>query len=129
MNFFLPMKKFKLVVILFLLLFAQRGYCEHNNGAQNFSSKNFGGDELSFKTTEFFFYNLGDLPSAQIFFSNTGRTSNLSPENQKSRDFFIELFNSKTKVNLNLALQIGSIFSRYSSAFQQIYLNIACFRL
>lgn len=129
MILFSPMKKYKLVVILFLLLFAQKVYCEHINEEQSSSSQYRCEDELSFKTTEFFYYNLGDLPTSPIFFNNICRTANPLSANDKTRDLFTELFHSKAKVNLNLTFHQHSNFNRYSSVFQPIYLKTACFRL
>jgi len=123
------MKKLKLLVFLFLLVFAQKVYCEHNNAEQPSACQNERGDVLSFETNEFFHYNPGDLPSAQVFFNIIPEASSSSLSNNKTKDSGFKLFNSNTKINHKLSIHQDSVFSRYCSAFVQIYLKTACFRL
>jgi hypothetical protein len=123
------MKKFKLVFFLFVLLFAQKAYSGQNNGELPFAYQNETDDKLSFETNEFFHYNPGDLPSAQVFFNIIPEASFSSLANNKIKDSGIELFHSTTKINHKFSIHQASVFSRYSSAVVQIYLKTACFRL
>jgi len=123
------MEKFKIVVISLVLLFTQKVHCEQNNAKQPFACQNERGDKLSFETNEFFLYNPGDLPSAQVFFNIIPEASSSSIANKKIKDSGFELFLSNTKINHKLSIHQDSVFSRYCSVFGQIYLKTACFRL
>jgi hypothetical protein len=122
------MNKIKLVFIIFILLFAQKAYCEQNNADFPFA-QNDRDNKLSFETNEFFLYNPGDLPSAQVFFNIIPEASSSSLANNKIKDSGFELFHSNTKINHKLSIYQDSVFSRYCSVFGQIYLKTACFRL
>jgi len=123
------MEKFKIVVILLVLLFAQKVHCEQNNAEQPFACQNERGDMLSFETNEFSRYNPGELPTAQIFFNIIPEASTSSLANNKIKESGFELFHSNTKINHKLSIHQDSVFSRYCSVFGQIYLKTACFRL
>lgn len=123
------MEKLKIVVILLVLFFAQKVHCEQNKMDQHFSYQNTREVESHFETNEFTWYNYGELPIAQVFFNLIPETSSSSPANIKTKVLGIELFHSTTKINLSLLIHHKSVFSRYCSAFIQIFLKTACFRL
>ena len=128
-EFILPMKKFQLLVILLFLLFAQKVYSGLNKTELPFAYKNESDDRLNFETNEFFYYSQGDLPSAQVFFNIIPEVFSSPLSNNKTKDSGIELFLSNTKINQNLSIHQASVFSRYCSAFVNIYLKTECFRL
>lgn len=128
-NLFSSMEKFKIVVILLVLLFAQKVHCEQNNAEQPNACQNEREDELSFETNEFFLYNPGDLPSAQVLFNIIPEASSSSLANNKIKDSGFGLFHSNAKINHKLSIHKDSVFTRYCSVFGQIYLKTACFRL
>jgi hypothetical protein len=123
------MKKFQFVVIILFLLFAQKVHCGLNNIDSAFAGQNERDDVLSFETYEFFHYNTGDLPSAQVFFNIIPEAYSSTFANNKMKNSGIELFHSKTKINQNLSFHQASVFTRYCSALVQIYLKTECFRL
>ena len=123
------MKKFKLVVILVLSLFVQNVYSEPNCLERNFSIQNVKNDELSFESNEDYKYLKGILPSAYVFFNIVPEAPFTITSEVKIKDSNFELFTSKTKILFNLSFHQISSFSRYCSAFIQIYLRTACFRL
>lgn len=123
------MKKFNLVIILFLTLFVQQVHSEPNCLYRNFSDQNAGEEELRFETNEGYNYLMGILPSAQVFFNIVPETPVSFFSNSKTKGSIGELIPSKTKIIFNLSFHQVSFFSRYCSAFIQIYLRTACFRL
>ncbi|HSO86181.1 MAG TPA: hypothetical protein VLQ91_06495 [Draconibacterium sp.] len=123
------MKKFKLVIILFFTLFIQQLHSEPNYFERFFSIQNFGEDELSFEANDDYNYLMGILPSAQVFFNIVPEAPVAFSFNAKDKDSNSELITSKTKRIFNLSFHQISSFSRYCSAFIQIYLRTACFRL
>ena len=126
---FSTMKKFKLVIILFFTLFIQQLHSEPNYFERFFSIQNFGEDELSFEANDDYNYLMGILPSAQVFFNIVPEAPVAFSFNAKDKDSNSELITSKTKRIFNLSFHQISSFSRYCSAFIQIYLRTACFRL
>jgi hypothetical protein len=96
---------------------------------RNFSIENIGKDELSFEANEDYMYLKGILPSAQVFFNIVPETPVAFSPEVKIKDSNSELITSKTKILFNLSFHQISFFSRYCSAFIQIYLRTACFRL
>ena len=128
-NVFSTMKKFKLVIILFFTLFIQQLHSEPNYFERFFSIQNFGEDELSFEANDDYNYLMGILPSAQVFFNIVPEAPVAFSFNAKDKDSNSELITSKTKRIFNLSFHQISSFSRYCSAFIQIYLRTACFRL
>jgi hypothetical protein len=72
---------------------------------------------------------MGILPSAQVFFNIVPEAPVAFSFNAKDKDSNSELITSKTKRIFNLSFHQISSFSRYCSAFIQIYLRTACFRL
>jgi hypothetical protein len=123
------MKKFRFVVIILFLLFAQKVHCGLINTDSAFAGQNERDDVLSFETYEFFHYNTGDLPSAQVFFNIIPEAYSSTLANNKMKNSGIKLFHSKTKINQNLSFQQASVFTRYCSVLVQIYLKTECFRL
>ncbi len=123
------MKKFKLVIILFLPLFIQQIQGEPKSLEGNFSEQKIAADELSFETTGDYKYLMGMLPSAQVFFNIVPEISGALSPHPKTKDSDSDLFTSKIKIIFNLSIHQFSSFSRYCSTFIQIYLRIACFRL
>lgn len=123
------MKKFKLIIILFLSLHGQQVHCQHNCLERNSTSQNVGENELSFETNKDYNYLRGILPTAQVFFNIVPETHFSITTSEKTKDSMGKLIPSKTKIIFNLSLNQNSVFSRYSSAFIQIYLKTACFRL
>lgn len=129
MNLFSSMKKFKLVVILFFSLFIQQLHGEPNYLEQIFSIQNVGEDKLSFEANDDYNYLMGILPSAHVFFNIVPEVPVTFSFNAKTKDSKFELFTSKSKLSFYLSFNPNSSFSRYCSAFIQIYLRTACFRL
>lgn len=123
------MKKFKLIVILFVLLFAQKVHYGHNNAVRSFSYQNIRENESGFETYEFFHFDLGDLPSAQVFFNVVPEAPVSFSSNAKTKNSIGVLVTSKTKIIFNLSFHQTSIFGRYCSVFVQIFLKTACYRL
>ena len=123
------MKKFKLIILLFFLLFIQQLHVEPNRLKRNISIQNFVEDKLSFETNGDYNYLMGILPSAQVFFNIVPEVYVALSFDAKTKDSDSELFTSKTKIIFNLSLHKISGFSRYCSTFIQIYLRTACFRL
>jgi hypothetical protein len=123
------MKKFKLFIILFFSLFVQNVYGEPNFPEQNFSVQSIGEDELSFEANGNYLNFKGILPSTQVFFNIVPQVPVTFSSNAKSKDSNFELITSKTKIIFNPSFHQISSFSRYCSAFIQIYLRTACFRL
>jgi hypothetical protein len=123
------MIKFKLFVFLFFSLFIQQLHCEPNYLERIFSIQNFEENELSFETNEDYNFLMGILPSAHVFFNIIPEVPGTFSSNAKTKDFNFELITSKTKIIFNLSFHQISSFSRYCSAFIQIYLRTACFRL
>jgi len=123
------MKKFKLVVILFLSLFAQNGYGEPNCVERNFSIQKTEKDELSFEANEDYKYLMGILPSATVFFNIVPEAPVTFSSEIKIKDSNFELITSKIKILFNHSFHQISSFNRYCSSFIQIYLRTACFRL
>jgi hypothetical protein len=128
-NLLSSMEKFKLVVILFFSLFIQQLHCEPNYLERIFSIQNFEEDELSFEANDDYNYLMGILPSAHVFFNIVPEAPVTFSSNAKTKDSNFELITSKTKIIFNLSFHQISSFSRYCSAFIQIYLRTACFRL
>ncbi len=128
-NLFSSMKKFKLVVILFFSLFIQNVHCESNFLERNFSIQNVGEDEISFEANEDYNYLMGILPCAQVLFNIVPEAQFSFSSNAKTKDSNIKLIPSKTKIIFNHSFHQISSFSRYCSAFIQIYLRTASFRL
>jgi hypothetical protein len=122
------MKKFKLVVILFFTLFIQQVHCESNFLEKFFSVQIVEEDELSFEANDDYNYLMGILPSAHVLFNIVPEASVTFSFNIKTKDSNFE-FTSKAKLIFNLSFHPISSFSRYCSAFIQIYLRTACFRL
>lgn len=123
------MKKFKLFIILFFSLFVQNVYSEPNLPERNFSFQSVGEDESSFEANEDYIYLKGILPSTQVFFNIVPQAPVSFSSNAKTKDVISELFTSRTKIFFNPSFHQISSFSRYCSAFIQIYLRTACFRL
>jgi hypothetical protein len=123
------MKKFKLFVILFFSLFVQNVYSEPNCPERNFSVQNVEEDELSFEVNDDYNYLTGILPSAHVFFNIVPEAPVTFYSNAKTKVSNFELITSKTKIIFNSSFHQISFFSRYCSAFIQIYLRTACFRL
>lgn len=123
------MKKFKLFIILFFSLFVQNVYGEPNFPERNFSVQNVGEDELSLEANEDYIYLKGILPSVQVFFNIVPEAPVTFSFNAKTKYLINELISSKTKIIFNPSFHQISSFSRYCSAFIQIYLRTACFRL
>ena len=123
------MKNFKFIAFLFILLLAQKVYCEHNNKAENYHSQIGKEDNLSFEKTDSFIYDFGELPSVHVSFNNISETSISIFTKQKLRELFLTLLHSKTSLIYNHLFQQVSVFGRYSSASLQIFLRTACFRL
>jgi len=123
------MKTFKLVVILFLSFFVQNGYSEPNCVERNISIQNVGENELSFEANEYYMYLKGILPSAQVFFNIVPEAPVTFSPKVKIKNTNSEITKKKTKILFNLSFHQISFFSRYCSAFIQIYLRTACFRL
>jgi hypothetical protein len=96
---------------------------------RNFSIENIAEDELSFEANEYYMYLKGILPSAHVFFNIVPEAPvTFSPE-VKIKNTNSEFTTSKTKILFNVSFYQISFFSRYCSAFIQIYLRTACFRL
>jgi len=123
------MKKFKLVVFLFFSLFIQQLHSEPNFFEPIFSVQNIEEDELSFEANDDYNYLMGILPAAHVFFNIVPEAPVTFSYNAKTKDSNNELFTSKTKIIFKLSFHPISSFSRYCSAFIQIYLRTACFRL
>lgn len=123
------MKKLKLLVFLFLLVFAQKVYCGQNNAEQSCAPQNNKEDKLCFENTDLQLYDFGDLPSAQVFFNVIPEARTSFSTNGKSKELYSVLAHSKTKINFNLSIHQATVFSRYSSAFIHIFLKTACLRL
>lgn len=123
------MKKFKLFIILFFSFFIQNVHCESNFPEQNFSVQIVGEDELSFEANDDYNYLRGILPSAHVLFNIVPEAPVTFSFNAKTKDSNFELFTSKSKLSFYLSFHPNSSFSRYCSAFIQIYLRTACFRL
>jgi hypothetical protein len=123
------MKKFKLVGILFLLLFTQQLHSEPNCCERRFAVQHFEEDQLSFETCEDYKYLMGILPSAEVYFNIIQEAFSANLVNKKIKDSSGELIPLKTKIILNHSFLPNLVFSRYCSAFIQIYLRTACFRL
>jgi hypothetical protein len=123
------MKKFKLIIILFFSLLGHQVHCEHSCSKSDSNTQNVGGNELSFETNKDYNYLMGILPTAQVFFNIVPETHFSITTSEKTKDTLGKLIPSKTKIFFNHSLHQNSVFSRYSSAFIQIYLKTACFRL
>lgn len=128
-NLFSSMKKFKLVIILFLLLFMQQLHCEPNYLERKFTVQHFVEDQLSFETREDYKSLMGILPSAEVFFNIVQEAFSSNLNNKKIKDSLGELIPSKNKIILNHSFLPNLVYSRYCSAFIPIYLRSACFRL
>jgi hypothetical protein len=129
MSLYTAMKKFNLIIILFFSLLGLRVHYEPNCLERNITTQNIGGNELSFETNEGYNYLTGILPSAHVFFNIVPETPSSLSTSEKIKDTFGKLITSKTKIIFNLSFHQDSVFNRYSSAFIQIYLKTACFRL
>ncbi len=123
------MKKIASLIILLFSLFVQQVRSEPNCLKQNITVQSFGDDELSFEKNEDYNYLLGILPSAQVFFNVVPEAPVSFSSNAKTKDSFGVFLQLKTKTIFNQSFHQVSVFSRYSSAFIQIYLRTACFRL
>ena len=123
------MKKFNLIIILFLSLFVQLTHAEPKSLECNISVQNIGDDELSFESNDNFNFLLGILPSTPVYFNIVPEDPVSFSYNSKSREFVRLLMHSRTKNTSDLSFYQYSFFSRYCSVFQQIYLRTACFRL
>ncbi len=100
-------------------------FCETQNLAQQQISE----DELSFETSELYHHNDAEIPISHVFFNIIPKPSNSNTSNEQNRELYLELIKSKTHLQFNLSFSQASAFIRYSSAFEQIYLKTACFRL
>jgi hypothetical protein len=129
MNLFSSMKKFILIIILLFSLFGLQVHSEPNCLEINLSAQNVVEDELSFEPSKDYNYLKGILPSSQVFFNIVPVAPYSFSANEKTKDSIGELIPSKTKIIFNLSFHQDSVFSRYCSAFIQIYLRTACFRL
>ena len=129
MNSFSSMKKFKLVIILLLLLFIKQLYSEPNCLKLDFSEQSYEEDELSYKSYEDYNFLRGILPSALVFFNIVPEVPVALSFYAKTKDSGNELFTSKTKIIFNLSFQQVCVFCRYCSTLIQIFLRTACFRL
>lgn len=123
------MKKFNLIIILFLSLFVQLSHAEPNSLECNISVQNIGDDELSFESNDNFNFLLGILPSTPVYFNIVPYDPVSFSYNSKSREFVSLLINSRKKNTSDLSFHQYSFFSRYCSVFQEIFLRTACFRL
>lgn len=122
------MKKFKLIIILFFLLFIKQLQSKPDYWVHHFSFQT-EEEKLSYEIREDYNYLMGILPSAHVFFNIVPEVSVALSFDAKTKDFSNELFTSKTKIILNQSFKQVSVFCRYSSTFIQIYLRTACFRL
>lgn len=123
------MKKFNLIIILFLSLFVQFTHAESNSLECNISVQNIGDDELSFESNDNFNFLLGILPSTPVYFNIVPEDPVSFSYNSKSKEFVRLLIHTRTKNTSDLSFYQYSFFSRYCSVFQQIYMRTACFRL
>jgi len=121
--------KFKLLILLFVSLIVQNVHGEPVCHERNLSVQNVGEDELSFEANEDYMYLKGILPSAQVFFNIVPEAPVTFSPKVKIKNTNSEITTSKTKILFNLSFHQISFFSRYCSAFIQIYLRTACFRL
>jgi len=123
------MRKFELLILFFMLFFAQNVHCGQNNPLLNLSTQSTLDNELSFESDEIYIYVIGEPPSVQVVFNVVHVTSTLFSNSEKIKALKWKTTPSTAKINLNLSIHQASVFTRYSSAFMQIYLKTACFRL
>jgi hypothetical protein len=123
------MKKFNLIIILFLSLFVQLTHAEPNSLERNNSVQNIGDDELSFESNDNFNFLLGILPSTPAYFSFVPVDLISFYYNAKSKVLVKLFIHSTSKNNSNLSFYQFSFFSRYCSVFMHIFMKTACFRL
>lgn len=84
---------------------------------------------LSYEINLDYLYLTGMLPSAQVYFNIVPEAQVSSPVFPKPKVQFTRPVPPKIKIIHNLTFQQISLFSRHCSAFVQIYLRSACFRL
>ncbi len=119
----------KFLALFFLMLFVLNGYSGQINKEHFFAAQNFADEKTTFTSAENFLYNQGEIPSAQVVFNSSVSSSNSLTDKLKIKALRAQYFHSLSKVNTSFFIPQGAVFSRYSSAFQQIFLKTACFRL
>ena len=123
------MKKLKLIIVLFFILFAESANYQLITNEPDGLSKNDIENKLSFEPSEFQLNLFGELPSPQVFSNTISESPTLFSKKGKSKALIIRLTHPISKVYSNLFSLQYSFFSRYCSVFVQIYLKTACFRL
>jgi hypothetical protein len=129
MNLNQAMRKFQLFIFVFMIFFAQNVYCKQSNALQKLSFQSSLTNELSFESNKFHIDVVGEPPTGQVVSNVVPVTSTLFSNSEKLKALNWKITTSSAKINLNLSIHQTSVFTRYSSAFMQIYLKTACFRL
>lgn len=123
------MRNLELVIIFFLLMFANQLLKDSNCCEQQFATGQLKHNQASFGSREDYKYLTGILPTAEVFFNVVQEAFSINLVHKKIKDSPEELIPLKAKKTFLNSYQSHRGYSRYCSAFIQIFLRTACFRL
>ena len=123
------MKNLELVIIFFLLLFVQQLLKDSNCCEQQFATGHLKDNRTSFEPREDYKHLMGILPTEEVFFNVIQEAFSINLVHKKIKEPSEELIPLKAKKVFNYSYLSHRGYSRYCSAFIQIFLRTACFRI